>query len=116
MRAIATSSSSAAICAMAVSTPWPNSTRPVKIVTLPGAGKATQRSRLGLSLSGPGSGAFMTRAPRMTAAAFSTARMMRLCEPQRQILPSSASAICARVGCGLRSSNALAEIRMPDRQ
>ena len=32
-------------------------------------------------------------APRITAAAFSTARMMRLCEPQRQMLPSSASAI-----------------------
>ena len=60
MRAMATSSSSAAICAIAVSTPWPSSTRPVPTVTLPGEGNDTQRSRLGLSLSGPGStGAFM---------------------------------------------------------
>ena len=53
---------------------------------------------------------------RIAAAAFSTARMMRLCEPQRQILPSSAAAISARVGDGFLSSSALAEIKMPDRQ
>ena len=53
---------------------------------------------------------------RMRAAAFSIARMIRLCAPQRQILPSSASAISDRVGGGLRSSSAFAEIRMPARQ
>ena len=52
----------------------------------------------------------------MTAAAFSTARMMRLCEPQRQILPSSACAISARDGFGFLSSSAFAEIRIPGRQ
>ncbi len=42
----------------------------------------------------PGQGSVHCPAPAsMTAAAFSTARMMRLCEPQRQMLPSSACAI-----------------------
>ena len=53
---------------------------------------------------------------RMRAAAFSTARMIRLCAPQRQILPSSACAISSRVGDALRSSSAFAAIRMPARQ
>ena len=53
---------------------------------------------------------------RMTAAAFSTARMMRLWEPQRQMFPSSACAISTREGLGFLSSSALAEIRMPARQ
>jgi hypothetical protein len=52
----------------------------------------------------------------MTVAAFSIARMMRLCEPQRQIFPSSASAISLREGFGFVSSSALADIRMPARQ
>ena len=45
MRSIATSSSSAAICAIAVSTPWPSSTRPVSTVTLPGRGEARPSGR-----------------------------------------------------------------------
>src|SRR4029077_7602407 len=53
---------------------------------------------------------------RMTAAAFSTARMMRLWEPQRQMFPASDCAICTREGLGFLSSSALAEIRMPARQ
>ena len=40
---------------MDVSTPWPSSTRPVEIATLPGAAKLTQRSSRGLSASVPGS-------------------------------------------------------------
>ena len=53
---------------------------------------------------------------RISAAALATARMMRLCVPQRQILSSSAAAISARVGDGFLSSSALAVITMPDRQ
>src|SRR6516162_3784040 len=53
---------------------------------------------------------------RRRAAAFSMARKMRLCAPQRQILSSSAWAMSARDGDGLRSSSALAEMRMPLRQ
>src|SRR5262249_47925350 len=53
---------------------------------------------------------------RCAAAAFSTARKMRLWLPQRQMLSSSAAAISARLGAGLRSSSALAETMMPLRQ
>ncbi len=53
---------------------------------------------------------------RICAAAFATARMMRLCEPQRQILSSRAAAISARVGDGFVSSSALALTMMPARQ
>src|SRR5580704_4191608 len=42
--------------------------------------------------------------------------MIRLCDPQRQILPSSASATSRRDGEGLRSSRAFAAIRIPARQ
>ena len=66
--------------------------------------------------TGEGGGVHARAPARIWAAAFSTARMMRLCEPQRQILSSSAAAICARVGAGFLSSSALAETMMPDRQ
>ena len=45
-----------------------------------------------------------------------TARMIRLCTPQRQRWRSSAAAISLRLGRGLRASSAAAEIRMPERQ
>ena len=60
--------------------------------------------------------AHATRPSRSMAAAFSTARRMRGCAPQRQRCLSSAATISARVGVGLRSSSALALIMMPDRQ
>ena len=48
---------------------------------------------------------------RSMAAAFSTARRMRGCAPQRQRFLSSAATMSARVGGGLRSSSAFALIR-----
>ena len=97
MRSGATSSSSAAICRIAVSTPWPISTRPVETVTRPGDGKPDPliEARIGRqqrrqcrrgALIGQ-----LLRAHR--AAARSTARRMRMWLPQRQMLSSSASAI-----------------------
>ncbi len=66
---------------------------------------------------GRGCGGAHRAAPcRICAAARSTARRIRACEPQRQILSSSATAISCRDGAGLRSSKALAVIRMPGRQ
>ena len=53
---------------------------------------------------------------RSIAAARSTARRMRWCAPQRQRCLSSAATISARLGSGLRSSSALAEMRIPERQ
>ena len=53
---------------------------------------------------------------RSTAAAFSTARRIRGCAPQRQRCLSNAATISARVGDGLWSSSALALIRIPERQ
>ena len=47
-RASATSSSSAAIRASAVTIPWPSSTLPVKTVTVPAASMRSQVSRSGL--------------------------------------------------------------------
>ena len=70
---------------------------------------------IGIKRAGQG-GAHRLFPVRMTAAAFSTARMMRLCEPQRQMFASSASAISARDGFGFLSRSALAEIRIPARQ
>src|SRR3954466_16250353 len=55
MRVNATSSSSAAICAMAVTAPWPSSTLPENTVTEPGGSNRTQRSSRGLALRSPGS-------------------------------------------------------------
>ena len=53
---------------------------------------------------------------RSMAAAFSTARNIRGCAPQRQRFLSSARTISPRVGDGLRSSSAFALMMMPDRQ
>ena len=66
---------------------------------------------IGVKLCGQGSVHYFPLV-RMTAAAFSIARMIRLCEPQRQILPSSASAISLREGFGFSSSSDLADIRI----
>ena len=97
MRAGSTSSSSAAICRIAVRTPWPISTRPVETRTLPGSGNPTHWSRRGFCCSSAGSarGRVAHRPPssRIRAAARSTARRMRAWLPQRQILSSSARAI-----------------------
>ena len=80
-------------------------------------GEGDPAVELGIGLELGGKRRAHREAPaRIAAAAFSTARMMRLCEPQRQILPSSACAISPRVGFGFWSSRAFAEIRMPDRQ
>ena len=49
-------------------------------------------------------------------AARSTARTMRLCEPQRQRLRSSASLTSRSVGDGFRFNSAAALIRMPEMQ
>ena len=53
---------------------------------------------------------------RSVAAARSTARRMRWCVPQRQRCLSSASTTSLRLGLGLRSSSALADMMMPLRQ
>ena len=53
---------------------------------------------------------------RSMAAAFSTARRMRGCAPQRHRFLSNAATISARDGDGLRSSSAFALMMMPDRQ
>ena len=50
------------------------------------------------------------------ALARSTARMTRLWMPQRHRCGSSAVAISARLGTGLRASSAAADTRMPERQ
>src|SRR3954469_10531679 len=50
IRSGATSSSSAAICAIAVTVPWPSSTLPEKTRTVPGGSMRTQRSRRGFAL------------------------------------------------------------------
>ncbi len=50
------------------------------------------------------------------APARATARMMRLCAPQRQRCRSRAAAISLRLGRGLRASRAAADINMPERQ
>jgi len=62
-------------------------------------------------LVGHGHGSAPIEAP-----ARATARMIRLCTPQRQRWRSSAAAISLRLGRGLRASSAAAEIRMPERQ
>ena len=46
-------------------------------------------------------------------AARSTARMIRLCVPQRQRLPASAARTSASLGRGLRSSSSFADMIMP---
>ena len=51
--------------------------------------------------------------PAMALAARCTARTIRLCVPQRQRLAARALRICASVGFGLRSRNALAVMIMP---
>ena len=53
---------------------------------------------------------------RNAAAAWATAARMRGWAPQRQRLPSSASAISVRLGEDLHASKAAAAICMPDRQ
>src|SRR5262249_12090894 len=55
-------------------------------------------------------------APLFTDAGRCAARMTRLCAPQRHRFLSSAAAISARLGAGLRSSSALAQTRIPLRQ
>ena len=55
MRSTSTSSSSATICVSAVRMPWPNSTLPVKIVTVPSALMRSQPSSIRLVLRLPGS-------------------------------------------------------------
>jgi hypothetical protein len=67
---------------------------------------------IGGEAGGEGHGA----SPRIARAARATARIIRFCAPQRQRFFSSASAISARVGFGLRASSALAAMRMPPRQ
>ena len=115
-----TSSSSAAICASAVTMPCPISTLPGETVTCPCAENFSQDDSFGLAarltgnLDGGGEGWFIRVA--ISFAARSTARTMRLCEPQRQRLPSSASFTSRLVGAGFRFSNAAALIRMPETQ
>ena len=126
-RASATSSSSAAICASAVRMPWPSSTLPGVMVTcalrVEGAASASSR-RLTCRL--PGSFGLPSPRGRLerrgscraspSAAARSTARMIRLWLPQRQRCGSSAARIAPRPGRGSRASSAAAATRMPDRQ
>ena len=51
-----------------------------------------------------------------TPAARATARITRLCMPQRQRCGSSAATMSARLGLELFASSAAAETRMPERQ
>ena len=114
MRSRSTSSSSAAICASAVTLPWPSSTLPtakphgaigLEAEPLLHAAVVLDRQRQSVA-----------HAPfpsRSMAAAFSTARRIRGCAPQRQRCLSNAATMSARVGDGLRSSSALALITMP---
>src|SRR2546423_10708990 len=78
MRAGATSSSSAAICAIAVTAPWPSSTLPEKTSTEPGGSKRTQRSRRGLSRRSTGSTADGLQDAYVRAAAAKVAVQRRL--------------------------------------
>ncbi len=146
IRSMLTSSSSAQTCATAVRMPWPSSTLPTMSVTLPSALMRSQALRLGTDLRSPASfggdcasgmssgiakervseprlwrrwrrlsanGLFMAQA---SLAARSTARTIRLWDPQRQRLASSAERTSPSVGLGLRSSNACAWRIMPDAQ
>jgi len=77
----------------------------------PGAEQRIVQQALRQILGRRGHGSAPIEAP-----ARATARMIRLCTPQRQRWRSSAAAISLRLGRGLRASNAAAEIRMPERQ
>ena len=121
------SNSSAAIWVRAISTPWPISTLPTASFTLRSGWNRSHLSmrRLLAMLRGRVSlmiwllrlwALALGALARRTAAAFSTARTMRGCAPQRHRCLSSAATMSAREGSLLASSNALADIRMPDRQ
>ena len=77
----------------------------------PGAEQRIVEQALRQVLGGRGHSGAPIEAP-----ARATARMIRLCTPQRQRWRSSAAAISLRLGRGLRASSAAAEIRMPERQ
>ena len=94
----ATSSSSAAICVSAVRMPWPISTLPVATRTRPGSSKPTHCDSSGLSIRLCGSVLAIMPIALIVAPARSTARMTRLCMPQRHRCGSSAATISARLG------------------
>src|SRR5262245_47049809 len=82
-----------------------------------GHGRAPVAARADEPGSGRVSGARTIELPRwplasLASAARATARMTRLCTPQRQRWRSSAVAISLRLGRGLRASSAVAEINM----
>ena len=120
-RASETSSSSAAIWASAVHTPWPYSTFPEKIVTFPAGenvepggedrvgGQARDRGKAGL-------GHWVACRPECCEAALSTAATILPCVPHRQRLPFSASRTSCSVGAGLAASSAAAVTIIPEVQ
>ena len=107
-RPISTSSSSAAIWASAVTMPCPISTLPGETITCPSGENRTHddstgfAARLTGNLARGGGGRGLGHRAAISAAARSTARTMRLCEPQRQRLRSSAALTSSPVGFGFR--------------
>ena len=99
MRSSATSSSSAAICAIAVTMPCPISTLPERMVTAVGVEPdPAVEARVRLEVRGKRGALTCAGASRNAAAARRIARRMRTCVPQRHRLRSSAAAISASLG------------------
>ena len=107
MRFRSTSSSSAAICAIAVPIPWPSSILPLKIVTLPSASMRSHAFSMRLAFRLPGSraGGFCER--RLSGAIekpiTSAPALMNLLLEMFMTSPSRLSAPRARCGCARRS-------------